>query len=163
MSQIDWPTLVRWIIEGAVAFVFGLVGGWVAHHLARKRDDIAWQHREEELEKQFQHDRAMLELEFQKRLRKEPDQMAFLINVKVGQQYPLLAETYIGLDVNNNIVIGDSSTSSPHAKIRLEEGRFVVYNISGSARVNGKPFRKTMLYDADSVEIGGHLLVFKRL
>ena len=53
MSQIDWPTLMNWIISGIIGAIFGIIGTWIAHRFARKRDDINWQRKLEEQKRQL--------------------------------------------------------------------------------------------------------------
>jgi hypothetical protein len=53
---IDWATLVNWIISGLVGFIFGVIGTTLQHRLDRKRDDLAWQRKLEELQRQWEHE-----------------------------------------------------------------------------------------------------------
>jgi len=69
LSQMDWLTLTNWIVSGAISLIFGLIGGWVAYRLERKRDDIAWERKQEELTRQFQHDKQLLEAQFEQKFR----------------------------------------------------------------------------------------------
>ena len=45
-----------------------------------------------------------------------------------GEQFRLLADTLIGRDTTNDIVIDDTAMSNIHARIRSENGRFFVYD-----------------------------------
>lgn len=40
--NIDWPTLINWIIEGLIALVLGIIGGfigsWIKYHFDNRRE-----------------------------------------------------------------------------------------------------------------------------
>lgn len=53
----DWTTLVNWIISGVIGFSFGALGAMVKYRFDRKRDDLAWERRLEELRQQWEYER----------------------------------------------------------------------------------------------------------
>jgi hypothetical protein len=60
-----------------------------------------------------------------------PESAAWLIigsGDRRGEQFRLLADTLIGRDTTNDIVIDDTAMSNVHARIRSDNGRFFVYD-----------------------------------
>jgi hypothetical protein len=60
-----------------------------------------------------------------------PESAAWLIiasGERRGEQFRLLADTLIGRDTTNDIVIDDTAMSNVHARIRSDNGRFFVYD-----------------------------------
>ena len=83
-----------------------------------------------------------------------------------GRDMRLGRVTAVGRDgLQNNIVLDDSSTSALHVKIRLERGRFVLYDLASTngTFINGKRVQKQTLLDGDEVIIGRTAFVFKEV
>ena len=60
-----------------------------------------------------------------------PEATAWLIigsGERRGEQFRLLADTLIGRDTTNDIVIDDTAMSNVHARIRSDNGRFFLYD-----------------------------------
>jgi hypothetical protein len=66
--SIDVPTLVNWIVSGFIGLAFGIISAWVTYRYGRKRDDIAWQREKEKLQRQFEHEKVVLQGQYQQRL-----------------------------------------------------------------------------------------------
>ena len=54
--MFDWIILGNLIISAAVGAVFGILGAMVQYRFDRKRDDIAWERKKEELLLQWEHE-----------------------------------------------------------------------------------------------------------
>lgn len=52
MLQLDLPALMNLIISGIIGVILGLISGWATYRYQLKRDKIAWQREQENLEKQ---------------------------------------------------------------------------------------------------------------
>jgi hypothetical protein len=93
-------------------------------------------------------------------LRKEPPQLSWLIQrsgPRAGREYRLGELTNVGRDASqSDIVIDDSTVSRQHARVRLEEGRFVLYDLASSngTFVNDQQIQKQPLLDGDRVRFG---------
>jgi pSer/pThr/pTyr-binding forkhead associated (FHA) protein len=98
-----------------------------------------------------------------------PRAVAWLVVVKgrnTGRDIRLGRINAIGREgMQNTIVLDDSAASALHAKIRLERGRFVLYDLGSTngTFVNGRPAQKQTLMDGDEVAIGHTLFVFKEV
>lgn len=83
-----------------------------------------------------------------------------------SKRYDLQAETDIGRTAANTIVLSDATVSRQHARVRLQEDRFVLFDL-GSANhtyVNGSLVEQPCpLQDGDVVRFGDVELVFKQL
>lgn len=85
---------------------------------------------------------------------------------RAGRDTRLSRLTAIGRDgIRNDIVLEDSSISSTHAKIRLERGRFILYDLASTngTTVNGKRTQKQMLADGDVIVFGKVVFIFKEV
>jgi len=81
------------------------------------------------------------------------------------QQWGLQAVTNIGRDgATCQVVFQDSAVSKQHARINLEGGQFVIYDLASTngTFVNNRRIQKQLLYDNDVIGIGHNQLVFKR-
>lgn len=82
------------------------------------------------------------------------------------KRYDLQAETDIGRTQNNTIVLADATVSRQHARIRLQDDKFMLFDL-GSANntfVNGQKVEQPRaLADGDVVRFGEVELVFKQL
>jgi len=93
-------------------------------------------------------------------LHKEPPQLAWLIQrsgSRVGKEFRLGEVTNIGRDASqNDVVIDEPSVSRQHARIRLEAGRFVLYDLASSngTFVNGQQIQKQPLLEGDTIRFG---------
>jgi hypothetical protein len=100
MPAIDTSTLVNWLVSGLIGLVLGFASAWVTHRYQRQRDDVGWEREKAKLEEQFEHDKEMLELQFQQRI-KELEQ-----KLQHDQGTALRAELTKGID-NPDEVIGN--------------------------------------------------------
>ena len=98
-------------------------------------------------------------------LRKEPEEIAFLFDINSERDHKLFDETEIGRLAGNDIVLDDPAISERHAKIKLENKEFVIYDLAATnpTRVNDKEITAHTLKDGDRVMIGRDTLVFKRV
>ncbi len=90
----------------------------------------------------------------------DPAQLAWLVIVEgpqAGHPYPLAEITDIGReDSCNDIHLSDPALSRQHARIRFEEGRFVVYDLASAngTFVNGEPVERATLHNHDRLQMG---------
>jgi pSer/pThr/pTyr-binding forkhead associated (FHA) protein len=93
-------------------------------------------------------------------IRKEPEQMAWLVQrsgPRTGKEFRLGEVTNIGRDASQcDIVVDNSTVSRQHARVRLEDGRFVLYDLASSngTFVNDERVQKQPLLDGDKVRFG---------
>lgn len=84
-----------------------------------------------------------------------------------GRDWRLGRTTRIGRDGERNDLIldDDGSISSEHVKIRVEGGRFVLYDLGSSngTQVNGRTVSKQLLEDGDQITVGRTRLTFKEV
>jgi len=83
----------------------------------------------------------------------------------IGRTFTLSAHTLIGRDPSlGDIVINSPLVSAKHAKIRLEEGHFYLYDLASTngTLVNGIPVLRTELLDGDRIAIGDVNMKFQR-
>jgi len=97
--------------------------------------------------------------------------LAYLIErngIRAGKVHLLARNTAIGRGSDNNVVLGDDTVSKHHAKVRLEEGSFVYWDLAssnfshviaqdGSRSRILEPHR---LSDGDTIELGDARLTF---
>lgn len=71
----------------------------------------------------------------------------------------------MGRDPGNDIMVDDKKSSREHAKLKLEDGKFVLYDLASSngTYVNGTKITNQSLMDGDEVQIGDTVLVFKKI
>jgi Inner membrane component of T3SS, cytoplasmic domain len=83
-----------------------------------------------------------------------------------GKEYKITGEiTNIGREMSNEIVVQDDEVSRQHSRLRVEEGKFVIYDL-GSANgtyVNDEQVQKAVLEDGDRVRVGVTELTFKKV
>jgi VWFA-related protein len=98
-------------------------------------------------------------------LRREPQKVAFFIDVNSGREFRLQAETSIGREAGNDIILDEASVSGRHAKVRLEEDTFFLYDLAATnpVTVNDQQITRQALKNGDSVRFGRHRLVFKQV
>lgn len=93
-------------------------------------------------------------------LKKEPPQLAWLIQrsgSRMGKEFRLGEVTNIGRDASqNDIVVDEPSVSRQHARVRLENGRFVLYDLASSngTFVNNQQVQKQALLEGDTIRFG---------
>lgn len=100
-------------------------------------------------------------------LQRLPKHVAMLIDRKdASKRYDLLATTDVGRAQGNTIVLSDATVSRQHARIRLEEDKFMLFDL-GSANgtfVNGKRVETPVaLAENDVVKFGELEFMFKQL
>jgi len=73
--------------------------------------------------------------------------------------------TSIGRREDNDIVLDDPAVSREHAKIRIEEGKFVLYDLvsENGTFVNGERIANKEIVDNDEIIIGETVLVFRKI
>ena len=97
--------------------------------------------------------------------------LAYLVErsgVRAGKVHLLRTETYVGRGPDNDITLGDDSVSRRHAKIRLEEGSFVFWDLASanfSFLVNADGSRARileprMLVNGDKLDLGDARVAF---
>ena len=91
---------------------------------------------------------------------KEPPQLAWLVQrsgSRVGKEFRLGEVTNVGRDASQcDIVIDYGTVSRQHARVRLEDARFVLYDLASSngTFVNDQQIQKQPLLDGDRVRFG---------
>jgi pSer/pThr/pTyr-binding forkhead associated (FHA) protein len=87
--------------------------------------------------------------------------------VRVGTTFRLSEDiTSIGRDAENDIVLNDEAASNFHAKVRIEDNKFMLYDLvtTNGTFVNDKELRNSMeLKENDKVRIGETVLVLKKI
>ena len=69
----------------------------------------------------------------------------------------------VGRAPDNDVVIDNLAVSGHHAKLLVEEGRFLVEDLSSmnGTFLNNQRIRRSPLKDGDEILIGKHCLVFQ--
>ena len=104
-------------------------------------------------------------------LNQEPPPQAWLVvrnGPRTGTQFGLgmSRPNVIGRDPNKaDIIIDEDSVSREHARVRYENGQFVIYDMAstGGTYVNGNVVQRQMLYDNDRINLGRVELVYKKV
>jgi hypothetical protein len=104
-------------------------------------------------------------------INQEPPPQAWLVvraGPRVGTQFGLGTSrpNVIGRDPNKaDIIIDEDSVSREHARVRFENGQFVIYDMasSGGTYVNGNIVQRQMLYDNDRINLGRVEMVYKKV
>jgi len=97
--------------------------------------------------------------------------LAYLVErsgVRAGKVHLLRTETNIGRGPENDITIGDDSVSRRHAKIRLEEGTFVYWDLAsannsylvGADGSRTRILEPRHLADGDKIDLGDARVTF---
>ncbi|MCX8095740.1 MAG: FHA domain-containing protein [Caldisericia bacterium] len=85
---------------------------------------------------------------------------------KGGATFPLKKKVInLGRESGNEVVIDDNKASRQHAKIKLENDKFIIYDLASTngTFVNNQKITSTELNDGDEIKIGDTILVFKIL
>lgn len=104
-------------------------------------------------------------------VQQEPSPKGWLVirqGPRVGQQFGLgmSSPNVIGRDPNKaDIIIDEDSVSREHARVRFENGQFILYDMAstGGTYVNGNMVQRQMLYDDDKIRLGRVEMTFKRV
>jgi len=102
-------------------------------------------------------------------LRKPPAQMAWLVaksGSQAGKEFRLREETRVGRDpAQNDIIVDDSTVSKQHAKIRLENGQWILFDLASTngTFVNDQQIYRQPLTDGDVVRLGQATFAFMEL
>lgn len=94
---------------------------------------------------------------------------AYLIvksGAKAGMNFSLKKPTIkLGRDPGNDIQLDDKKASREHAKLKLEDGAYTIYDLASSngTYVNGVKIQTQSLSDSDEIQIGDSVLVFKKV
>lgn len=81
-----------------------------------------------------------------------------------GRDFRIDKDTSVlGRDGSCEYAIEDDLVSRQHARIRIEDGKFVLFDLgSGNGTyVNGEPVSRTDLQDGDVIKVGDTLILFK--
>ena len=90
-------------------------------------------------------------------LQKEPAHFAWLIQhsgPQAGKEFRLSKETNVGRDtMHSDMILDEPSVSRQHAKVRLEIGQWVLYDLASTngTFVNGEQILQQALRDGDTV------------
>lgn len=104
-----------------------------------------------------------------KALRPEMTPMAWLVitsGPRMGTDFRLRSITSIGRDsTSNDIILDDETVSAEHARIKLEGGQFVLYDLASrnGTFVNKERIQRQPLLDEDEIVVGETPLVFKQV
>ncbi len=85
---------------------------------------------------------------------------------RAGKEYRLGEITNIGRDaMQNDIDIDDSAISRQHARVKLEGGQFVLYDLASAngTFVNDELIQKRLLVNGDRIKIGETDIVFMQV
>jgi len=89
---------------------------------------------------------------------------ANLTDMHTSKKYsvPPSGELTIGRSFSNTVVLESASVSRVHAKIVLEEGEYVIYDLDSKrgTLVSGEKIKKKVLKDGDLIEIGREDILF---
>lgn len=102
-------------------------------------------------------------------LRRPPSRLAWLVvrsGLRMGKEFRLGEETNIGRDATrSDIVIDDTGMSRQHAKIRLENEQFVLYDLASrnGTFVNDEQIQKRVLMDGDRIKMGETIFTFMEI
>lgn len=96
-----------------------------------------------------------------------PGHVAMLVDAKnASRRYDLLETTDVGRAQGNTVTLSDATVSRQHARIRLEEDHFVLYDL-GSANgtfLNGTRVEQPVpIKDGDTIRFGEVEFTFKQL
>jgi hypothetical protein len=90
----------------------------------------------------------------------KPQTLAWLVErngSRAGREHRLKEEVTVGRDPSRcEIVIDEGKVSGEHARIRLENGQFIIYDLASRNHtyVNKQPVQKQALRDGDQIQLG---------
>lgn len=93
-------------------------------------------------------------------LRKPPAQLAWMVlhsGPRAGKEFRLGEVTNIGRDAKeNDIPVDDAAMSRQHARVKLENDEFVLYDLASANHtyVNGEEIQKHVLKEGDRIKMG---------
>lgn len=92
-----------------------------------------------------------------------PPKVVGLLIASNGSEHRLQSENTIGHGRHNDVVLEDDTVSREHARIHLERGHFVIYDLASTNRtwVNDQQVQRRTLRDGDVIRVGNSTLVFK--
>ena len=99
-------------------------------------------------------------------LRRPPPRLAWLVVMsgpRTGKEFRLGEVTTVGRDAAlNDVVIDDPAISRQHAKIRLEDETFVIYDLASTngTFVNGEQIQRRALVNGDRIRMGETTFTF---
>jgi len=90
--------------------------------------------------------------------------LAYLIRNSDGKSFKLGETANIGRSADNDIVLDDPAVSSEHAKVKFENGKFVLYDLASTngTYVNGNKITREELKDGDTVTFARVQMTFKK-
>lgn len=83
-----------------------------------------------------------------------------------AKEFRLGRTTTVGRDPDYcDVVLDDDAVSRRHARVRLEDGAFILYDLGATnpTEVNGQEIGRHELVDGDRIKIGETALVFKQI
>ncbi len=91
--------------------------------------------------------------------------LVILSGRRKGTDERLSSMTTIGREGHNTFHLDDEKVSAEHAKIRYENGQFVLYDLgtTNGTMVNGKRVMRQPLMDEDVIFLGETILIFKEV
>jgi len=104
-----------------------------------------------------------------------PEELAWLVllsGTHAGKEFRLGETTTIGRDpARNDVIVDNSAVSRQHAKVKLEEGQFVLYDLASTGgtfvkdRETGEwvEVQKHTLADGDQIKMGREILSFMQV
>jgi len=81
------------------------------------------------------------------------------------REYRLRTDSLVGRSGRCDIVLDHDTVSQEHARIKLERGRFVIYDLGATnyTFINDQITQKQTLHDGDRIRFGKVLAVFKEV
>jgi pSer/pThr/pTyr-binding forkhead associated (FHA) protein len=81
-----------------------------------------------------------------------------------GDRFDLHEDTEIGRDHRCQIRLNDDYVSRSHARVKFEDGQFVIYDLgaTGGTYVNDHRIQRLMLRDGVQIRLGQTVLEFKK-
>jgi S1-C subfamily serine protease len=88
---------------------------------------------------------------------------AYLVRIDTGESFNIKDVTNIGRSETNDIILPSPAVSKEHAKIKYEDGQFVIYDLASTngTYVNGVKINKRALSDGDEITFGDVKTKFK--
>jgi pSer/pThr/pTyr-binding forkhead associated (FHA) protein len=88
---------------------------------------------------------------------------AYLVRIDTGESFNIKDVTNIGRSETNDIILQSPAVSKEHARIKYEDGQFVIYDLASTngTYVNGVKINKRALSDGDEITFGDVKTKFK--